>query len=41
MRAWRAPCSLTAMSDLLLFLVFLGVYVALQAWLLPRLGIGT
>jgi hypothetical protein len=29
------------MSDAMLFLGFLAVYVALQAWLLPRLGIST
>ncbi len=29
------------MSDLLLFLVFLAVWVLLQNWLLPRLGVPT
>jgi hypothetical protein len=29
------------MSDVLLFFAFLAIYVALQAWLLPRLGIST
>jgi hypothetical protein len=29
------------MSDAMLFLGFLAVYGALQAWLLPRLGIST
>lgn len=29
------------MSDLLLFLAFLAVWILLQRWLLPRLGVPT
>jgi hypothetical protein len=29
------------MNDLVLFLVFIGVWLALQRWVLPRLGVPT
>ena len=29
------------MSDLIFFLVVLGAYIALQRWILPRMGVHT